>query len=141
MGSIFIPNYRNGEWLYDENSEKIAVSSKSPSGKERGKHITTLTPLKKKVFLKYIHDKGYQLGKSEFKMVEQDYELKENEKWSGKKPKDKYVKREIEILVEEGLCNKYQLRDQINIQYFLDLESHAQVWPWTFKRTSNQLML
>ena len=133
MGSIYIPKYRSGKWIYDEDSWKICVSNRSPNKTEAGKHIDTMSKGEKEILLNYIHTKGYKLGKSEYKIVEQSYELEENERWADKKPTDKKVKREVEILIEEGVANKYQLRDEMNILYFLDLEDSMPKWPWPFK--------
>jgi hypothetical protein len=134
MGSIYIPRYKDNKWIYDENSWKISVSNRSPNQKEVGQHFTTLPRDQQKLLLKYITDKGYKLGKSEFKKVEQSHVLVENEKWAEKKPIDKTSKRELEIVLEEGVSNKYQLRDEMNIIYFLDLEKSMPEWPWAFKR-------
>lgn len=133
FGSIFIPRYKNGEWIYDEASWTIAVSAKNPKTKEAGQHITTLSRKQQEILLKYIHEKGYTLGKSRFEKVSQEHELKENEKWAEKKPKDKYALREIEIIEEPGVCNIYKLRDEMNIIYFQDLEKALPEWPWPFK--------
>lgn len=133
MGSIYVPRYLGGEWVYDKDSWKIAVSSKSPAKKEAGAHIDTLPPGQKQILLDYIHDKGFVIGKSHFKKVAQSHVLAENEKWSEKKPTDTSLKREIEIVTEEGLANKYQLRDAINIMYYTDLEASMPEWPWAFK--------
>jgi hypothetical protein len=133
MGSIFVPQWKNGKWIYDETSWKISVSNKSPNQKEAGQHILTMAPTEKKIILNYITEKGYRLGKSEFKIENQDYILKENEKWFEKKPEDKKNKREVEIIIEPGISNKYQLRDELNIIYFLDLEKSRPPWPWAFK--------
>lgn len=132
MGAIYVPKMKNGEYIYDENSWKISVSNKSPDQKEAGQHLLTMAPAVRKLILEYIHGKGYVLGKSEFKKETQSYELKENEKWNEKKPKDKSALREVEILVERGISNDYKLRDEMNIQYFLDLEQSIQKWPWPF---------
>jgi len=134
MGSIYVPRFRGGEWIYDEDSWKIAVSSRSPNTKEAGKHIETLPPKQKQLVLDYIHSKGYQLGKSVFKTVPAGYELKENERWADKKPKDKTASRQVEVIEEPGVCNKYQLRDEMNIIYFQDLEQSMPEWPWPFKK-------
>lgn len=134
MGSIYVPRYKAGVWLYDENSWKIAVSSQSPKEKAAGQHITTLTPKQREIILEYIHEKGYVLGVSEFKKEKQTYELAGNERWAEKKPKDSKARRRVEVLVEEGVCNKYQLRDEMNIIYFHDLEKSIPEWPWAFKR-------
>lgn len=134
VGSIYIPRFRNGQWVYDENSWKVSVSNRSPNNKEAGQHIETMSKSEKEVFLNYITTKGYKLGKSEFKKVSQTYELKENEKWAEKKPSDKNALRELEIIIEEGICNKYQRRDEMNIIYFQDLEKSMPKWPWAFKK-------
>ena len=129
---------RNNKWIYDLNSWKIIVSNRSPAIKDAGKHITTLTPGEKEIMLSYIHEKGYKLGKSEYKIVEQSYVLKENERWSEPKPDNKTDKREVEMIIEPGVCNKYQLRDEMNIIYFLDLEDSMPEWPWAFKIEEEQ---
>jgi len=133
MGSIYIPRYKGGKWIYDENSWKIAVSNRSPNTKEAGKHIETLPPLEKRILIRYIYEKGYRLGKSEFKEVAQNHTPAENERWAEKKEKGK-SKRLLEIIKEPGISNKYQLRDEMNIIYFLDLEKSMPEWPWAFKK-------
>jgi hypothetical protein len=133
VGSIFIPILRNNEWVYSKPPLKIAVSTKSPSLKNAGQHIDTLSPRQKNVLLFYLKEHDFVLGKSKFKKEKQTYELKENEKWCGKKPKDKTTKREIEIIIEPGISNTYQLRDELNIQYYLELEKNIPKWPWAFK--------
>lgn len=132
MGSIYIPRYRDGKWIYDEDSWKINVSNRSPNKAEAGKHITTMSVMEKKILLNYITDKGYKLGTSEYKKVKPDYELKENERFTDTL-KDKNPEREVEIIVEAGVSNRYQLRDELNIIYFLDLEASMPVYPWAFK--------
>lgn len=140
MGNVFVPRWKNGKWTYDENSWKVTVSSKNDKSKEAGQHINTFSPEAKKTILRYFEEKGYKLGKSEYKKVSQNYELAENEKWADKKPvdangkPDKKAKREVEIIVEPGLSNTYQLRDELNIVYFLDLEKSLPEWPWPFTR-------
>jgi hypothetical protein len=139
MGSIFIPRKKNGDWIYDENPWKIAVSSRSPGTEDIGKHIGTLSKAEQDVFLQYIHEKGYILGKSEFKIIDKSYKPTENERWLKKDPKlEAEGKRELEVIIEDGLSNRYQLRDEINIMYFLDLEKNSPTWPWPFKLNDMQ---
>lgn len=133
MGSIYIPRFRNGKWIYDEDSWKIVVSNRSPASKEAGKHINTMSPNEKKILTSYITEKGYSLGKSEYKTVDYNYELQENERFTEKKPADKKAKREVEVIIERGVSNVYQLRDEMNIIYFLDLEKSMPEWPWSFR--------
>ena len=59
-----------------------------------------------------------------------EYEF--GEKWFEKKPEDKNQERTVEIIIEPGISNKYQLRDEMNIIYFLDLEKSLPKWPWAF---------
>lgn len=139
VGSIFVPKRSGGKWIYDETSLKLDVSNKNPTKNKRtskagvpSTHIDQLKPEQKKVFVDYLNEKGYGLGKSEFKMVNQQHKLAENEKWFENKPKDKHEKRELEIIIEPGLSNDYKLRDELNIIYFLDLEKSIQPWPWPF---------
>ena len=156
MGGIFIPRWGDGKWNYDENSWKVDVSNRSPNsrgndnsefgktyklGKNRdGKigHIDSSTKVKRDLYLRYIDEKGYQLGKSSFVKVDQSHELDENEKWAEKKPTDKKALREMEIIEEVGISNRYQLRDEMNIIYFLDLEKTMPEWPWQFKHLRNE---
>ena len=139
LGSVYIPQLENGKWIYDKNPWKVTVSNRSPNAKEAGKHINTFSPKRKEIVLNYIHEKGYKLGKSEFKRIDQSHGLKENERWAEKKLEDKTSKRLLEIIQEPGISNRYQLRDELNIIYFLDLEKTMPKWPWAFKKKSRKL--
>lgn len=132
MGGIFIPRWANNQWIYDGASWKISVSNRSPDRKEEGQHIDTLTPLNREIVMKYIKEKGYSLGKSRFELADPKHELAENERWA-EKSKGKGEKRKLEIIEEPGVSNRYQLRDEMNIIYFLDLENTRPKWPWAFK--------
>lgn len=134
LGGIYMPFWRGGEWVYDENSWKISVSNKSPDLKEGGRHYQTMSPLEQKRVMQYLEEKGYKMGKSSFRKESQEYQLQENEKWAEKKPKDKKALREVETIVEPGVSNMYQLRDEVNIIYFLDLEKHMPEYPWPLKK-------
>jgi hypothetical protein len=130
MGGVMVPRYKSGKWIYDENSWKISVSARSPDKSEAGKHIDTFSARQKQHILNYFSEKGYVLGRSKFELVTKIYKLKKNEKWNGPAVGNK---REIEIIIEPGLCNDYKLRDEINIIYYLDLEKSMPKWPWAFK--------
>jgi len=134
LGSIYMPHFRNGKWTYDENSWKISVSNKSPDLKIKGAHYQTLSPLQKKQIDNYLALKGYVIGKSEFRMESQTYVLAEDEKWGEKKPIVKTASRQVEKIIEPGISNKYQLRDEMNIIYFLDLEKSMPKYPWPLKK-------
>lgn len=133
MGAIYVPRYRNGKWIYNEKPWRINVSNRNPSRKEAGKHIDTLSPRQREIILDYIHIKGYKLGKSSFKKVPSDYELLENERWVERKPKNTTDYRLVEVIEEEGLCNQYQLRDEMYTICLKDFEQSMPEWPWPFK--------
>ena len=87
-----------------------------------------MSPKQQKVFFDYFEENGFILGESKFRKENPEtYQLRENEKWN--------KKREciVEEIIEVGLCNDYKLRDELNIQYFIDLEEHLPEWPWAFK--------
>lgn len=138
LGSIYVPQMKNGKWAYDEDSWKISVSNRSPDLKQSGKHIQNLSPRERALFLQYIKEKGYTLGKSEFYKKPQTHELEEGEKWAQKKPTDKNALRLVERIIEPGVSNMYQIRDEINILYFLDLEKSMRKWPWSFGQNTVQ---
>jgi hypothetical protein len=129
MGSIYVPRWYRGQWVYDQDSYKITVSSRSPSTKEAGQHILTMSPKYKQIILNYITEKGYRLGHSVFHEEDESYELKENQKWNGKA---KGGKRCVETIEEVGISNDYKLRDEMNIIYFLDLEKSFPEYPVKF---------
>lgn len=131
MGAVYVPKWdKNGNWIYNENSYKISVSNKSPNRSDPDKHISTLPPEQKNNVLRYINEKGFKLGESKFKTEPADYELKENERWAEKKSNN--PTRIVEVIVEPGISNVYQQRDELNIIYFLDLEKSRPKWPWAF---------
>lgn len=132
MGSIFVPAFTRGIADYTKTPWKIFVSNRSPSMKEAGKNLNTLQPKEKQVYLDYIHSKGYILGQSSFKSTQEGYELAENEKWAERKVKGQKT-RLVEVIEEVGICNTYQLRDEMNIIYFHDFEKTRPDWPWAFK--------
>jgi hypothetical protein len=136
MGSVYVPRLISGKYIYDKDSWKVSVSSRSPDKKEAGKHIDTFSPLQKQEIINYFESRGYILGKSEFDVIPANSELEENERWFGKKRFD--GTREVEKIIEPGLCNTYQLRDELNITYFMDLEKSLPKWPWKFKLKSNK---
>lgn len=124
MGSVYIPKMRRGEYIYDENSWKIAVSSKSPSRKQKGQHILNMSRNQRKMCLKYFKSKGFRLGKSKFREEDPDkYVPLDNEKWNKKK------EGIIETIIKTGLCNDYRQRDELNIVYFMDLEKFIPGYP------------
>jgi hypothetical protein len=158
FGAVYVPRYKQGEYIYNENSWKVCVSNRSPSIKEEGQHFNTFSKMEQKIILDYFTFKGFKIGKSELRPEPKTYKLKENERWFGKeeadsqrnihgeKARDGYATgyqdpmkdggktRLVETVIESGLCNDYKQRDELNIIYFLDLEKSMPKWPWPFKQ-------
>ena len=131
MGSIYVPNFRGGKWVYNIDPLKVMVSSCSPKKEDDGQHFDTFSPLNQKIILDYVQMRGYRIGKSESRFEKQPYKLRDNERWWGDKKDDP---RELEVTLEDGLSNNYHSRDQINIMYFLDLEKSVPEWgTWPFE--------
>lgn len=133
MGSVLVPRYKKGDWIYDEDSWKVIVSSRSPAAQDAGKHFSGFSPEIQKVILNYFESKGYKIGISEFHIENASYQLKDNERWCGKEFEGK---REVETIIQEGLSNSYKQRDEMNILYYQDLEKALPKWPWAFKKKS-----
>lgn len=130
-GIVCVPRKRGGRYVYEEPAWSVVVSNRSPSQKIDGKHITTFSKAERKQILSYFDQKGYHLGRSEFKTVSGDYTLGEDERFSSGKKGD--ASREVERIIEAGLSNDYKIRDELNIIYYLDLEASVPEWPWIFK--------
>lgn len=127
MGSVMVPKYNN--YLIDP--WKVAISDRSPNKSEAGKHFKTFSPMEQEIITDYLDSKGYKIGKSEFRMEPKAYKPVDGERWHGPARPD--GTREVELVTEPGLSNDYMQRDELNIIYFLDLESHLPEWPWPFK--------
>lgn len=134
-GKILVPqfNYKKNQWDYTKNAYKISVSTLSPDKSKFNDHIESgRTQTSKNQVLKYVHAKGFKLGKSEFKTVDLPYKLQKNERWAQKEKDIQNNTRLVEIIIERGLCNNYKIRDEINILFFQDLEKSLPKWPWPY---------
>jgi len=132
MGSIFVPQWKDGKYCHLLRPWKVAVSNMSPTQSGKGKHLSTYTKPQQDAVNSYLHEKGFVIGHSEFRKEKPTYKLKEGEKWAQKKEKGMET-REVEKIIEPGLSNTYRLRDELNIIYFQDLEQALPAWPWAFK--------
>ena len=128
-GALFVPKKKGGKYTYEEDPLKVNISHKSPTTKDAGRHLFNFPERERKEILEYITERGFILGESEiYDAPSKKYELKDDEKWFGKKKEGK-----VERIIEEGVSNCYWLRDQLNIIYFLDFEMALPEWPWAFK--------
>lgn len=116
FGQIIRPLKRNGKWVYDEPFLLARVSPREIKGGTMMSMLNTLKKAEKDVFLEYIEEKGYELGKSRMENGQ-------------------------EVIEEEGLCNNSNQRCELNALYFYDLVNALPEWPWPFKKKTNSLNL
>ncbi len=157
MGSIYIPKSKNGKYIYDIDPFKILVSNRSPRLCDSQWHIAHISRQNKelhKYILDYFDFKGFILGESDFKVVDDSYKPDKNErlmpndvikKWrmmgdkSNEIIKDKFNvlpsdgEKMVEIIKSPGLCNSYISRDEACIIYFTNLQNALPEWPTPFK--------
>lgn len=118
LGRVFLPQISSkGKYLYDRNLIIIGISSLSPFLKESNQHFGNVSCKEREIMLNYFTDKGYKVGKS--KVYEEDGEIKEE-------------------VIEEGLCNDYKQRSQLNAIYFIDFAKSRPEWPWAFKKLTQK---
>ncbi len=136
MGSVYIPKTKGGVYNYEDHW-KITVSNQSPTLKEAGRHLNTLSKAQRDYVMSYVHLNGFVLGKSKFREESATYELEEDEKWCGKENED--GSRVVEKRIELGVSNDYRQRDHLNILYFKELEKQLPKWPSKFKHASKSI--
>jgi hypothetical protein len=134
LGSIYVPRIKNNHWDYSQKPFKINVSNRNNGADNLNNQYDHLPYLAQKAVRKYLGDAKIKMGNSTFHQVDKNYKIQEGERWLGK-PYEK--KRDIERIIEKGVCNDYKMRDRINIKYFLDLEKSIPQWPWPFKINVN----
>jgi hypothetical protein len=125
-GSVFFP-FNGTDFLRTPLS--IVVSGRSDKRKEEGQHISTLSALERKRFLKYSESYGCPLGESEFFEAASDYELQQNESWFEKGGL-------VERVITPGLCNNHGLRMKLNMIFFIEFQKRTPQWPWKFESKS-----
>ncbi len=134
-GGVLIPKIiGNNTFDYTKPPWLIKTSWRNWHRFKEGTHIDNVSSIQRKEFLRYFSIQGFTLGKSEYKKVPQGYKLSENEKWL-----DKKTKTDIEIIIERGLCNDFQQRDDLNLIYFLDMEKSVPEYPWPWKIKTRRL--
>jgi|TARA_R100000501_G_C2628702_1_gene123016 hypothetical protein len=111
-GGILLPDFVKGKPDFLEGNISLSVSSKSKQDKKKLGHISNYPEKRKAVFIEYLREKGYVIGKSIFKHGE-------------------------EKIVEKGLCNQRNQRLRYNMQYFQELQKHISEQPRIFKVKKN----
>lgn len=133
-GSILMPRWANGKYIYNSRTWKIGVSDRSPEiSREDSLHYSVLPANARAVVDRYIAEHGYVLGKSTYRNVPADYKPKEGTNERLVRGKNKDGTKTLEIVEQLGLSNEYMMRDEMNIIYFTELEKHFPKWPWAWK--------
>lgn len=132
-GIILVPRLLNGSFRYDKPPYTIVVSSRSKAVGEE-KHYRNFSNREKEWINKYCEDLGCPMGRTLFKQVTPSYVLKENEKWTDRKEKTR-----VEKIIDRGLCCDGEMRDRVNMSYFLALEKYQLEWPWRWLLAKDQL--
>lgn len=114
-GIVIVPYKRKGLYDYSKSPNTVFVSSR-PESKGNIGHFENVVDMHQSYFQKYFEENGFILGKSEFKEVSGGYALRENEQWANRK------KGIVEVIIEKGLSNQHELRDQLNLLFYLNLE-------------------
>lgn len=133
-GIVIIPYKKDGQYVYTKSPNTVFVSSR-PKSKSNADHFDNVVGMHQDYFTNYFEEKGFVVGKSEFKTVEKGYKVVEGEQWADKS------NNLVEVIIEPGLCNRHELRDQLNLQFYLDLEKYTPPYPrpWKSKFRTSQL--
>jgi len=123
-GIILIPQVLNQQLLFNKPPMTITVSTRSKAFGDSN-YFWNLPKESQEWITKYCYQKGFAIGLTEYKYVEPKYKLKENEKFTDRKKKDK-----VEVVLIPGLCNDGDMRTAFNLEFFLDLEKNQLQWPW-----------
>lgn len=137
-GSVMLPNFKGGEYVYSDKPIILFCSSRSAPKGPGDKHIQSLTKNKFKQVESYVHQEGFKIGKSNFKIENKNYTLKNNEKKVKKLGDDKIY---IEVIEEKGLINDYEIRAILNIRFLTRFQETLPEWPWAYKPTNTKGLL
>ena len=107
-GHVIYPPEKNGDWCYSVNFNCARVSVR-PYPTNKFSMVSNLNQPGKKLFDRYISEKGFVIGKSVMEGGE-------------------------EVIIEPGLCNDHKLRNQLNAIYFVDFIKTLPKWPWAFQK-------
>lgn len=130
-GLIIIPKKKNGKFIYEESPHIISVSARKKKKTEYD-HFEHLPTIDQKHIMEYLEMKGIPMGKS----------ILEDEEFDRSKPELPISKKSVssvERIIEVGVCNNNDLRDQLNLDYYLDLESAIPPWPRPWRKKKNMV--
>ena len=132
-GLVLMPKSVNGVPRYDVSPHTVAISARAKSIGD-ATHFNNLPDMQKERIIEYCESLGLKLGKSVIRKEDSSYKLQENEKWIDKS------KQEIELVIEKGICNNHELRDRMNLIYFLNLDKNQKPWPWAWTANKREAL-
>jgi len=125
-GIIIVPKKKNNHFVYDESPHIISVSARKKS-KMKAENFVNLSSGIQRQIHEYLESINLKMGKSVLEHIDFD-------KTKGEFPISKTEVSDQERVIEEGVCNNATIRDQCNLQYYLDLEASIPPWPHPWKR-------
>lgn len=144
FGIILVPTMINGKVRYDKPPDIITVSSRSKGTGDARHFINQGKDVMQKSTIEYCEKLGCPVGETKTIWVDPDYELQKGEKWIDKKeetlPDEKKSNKKAFVrIIKNGLCCDGEMRDRINLQYFLDLEKFQKKWPWRWQESISKI--
>jgi hypothetical protein len=132
QGAILVPVKKGYHWDFTVDPMKIYVTDRT---RKEPMHYHNLPKKLRFKVNDWLNEKNYVFGKSEFRIQSLPYTPEENERWVCKKQElITHKKGLIEKRIEDGVSNNYKNRDEINVLYFMELQSRLPRWPWKFQR-------
>lgn len=125
-GAVVIPRKNKDTYDYSKSPFITFVTSREAK-KGHQAHFDNYVDIHQEYFYNYFEEKGFIIGSSTFRTVDPNgYKCAENEHWADRK------EGLVETIIEPGISNSHELRDQLNIQFYLDLEANLPPWPWAW---------
>jgi len=120
-GIVIIPYKKNGVYDFTKSPYCVFVSSR-PASKSKDLHYDNLVGLHQEYFNEYCEENGFVMGSSCFKHVADGHKITAGEQWADRST------NLVEVIQEKGLSNSHEIRDKINLLYYLDLEKNSPAW-------------
>ena len=131
-GLIIVPKKKNGTFIYDESPHIISVSTRKKR-KEDYKNFEHLPKIEQTHIHEYLESIGLKMGSSKLEKVSFDHSKAEF-------PIAETEVSSSETIIERGVCNDVNQRDQCNLEYYLSLESSIPEWPRPWKKKRKAIM-
>lgn len=113
LGFIIVPKRTRGKWDYAKAPWTIAVSERSPSQADRGKHLFSLSPMIKEEVIQYLKEEGIGLGEWRTRPANGGKpDRSKGERWWN------VEKTEIIEVIKRGVVTDDQRRKWLNCLYF-----------------------